>query len=223
VFRLPFLKIDLHVHSNRSDSQSTVKEVISKAREKGLDGIAITDHMRMTPLGLISETDSFLVVPGMEVETMEGHVLVLGIRKMPKRGLSLAEVVSWARREEGVTVVAHPSVPGFTAPEQIIERAQPDAIETLNALVPFERYNQRGRRIAERLMLPQTGGSDSHRSATVGDAYTVVDAAHRTAADVVSAIKEGKVHPAGVRSSLGNRLLSIVGGFLTRGSRRTVA
>lgn len=223
MLRLPFLKIDLHVHTDRSDSQSTVKEVVSKAKAKGLDGIAITDHMRMTPLGLISETDSFLIVPGMEVETMEGHVLVLGIRKMPKRGLSLVEVVLWARREDGVTVVAHPSVPGFTAPEQIIGRAQPDAIETLNALVPFERYNRCGRRIAERLMLPQTGGSDSHRSATVGDAYTLVDAAHRTAADVVSAIREGKVQPAGGRSSLGNRLLSIVGGLSTRGSGREAA
>jgi predicted metal-dependent phosphoesterase TrpH len=190
--------------------------VISKAKEKGLDGIAITDHMRMTPLGLISETDSFLIVPGMEVETMQGHVLVLGIRKMPKSGLSLVEIVSWARKEEGVIVVAHPTVPGFTAPEEIIERAQPDAIETINALVPFERYNQRSRRIAEMLMLPQTGGSDSHRSATVGDAYTLVDVAHRRAVDVVSAIREGRVQPAGGRSSLGDRLISIVGGLSTR-------
>jgi predicted metal-dependent phosphoesterase TrpH len=198
--------------------------VISKAKEKGLDGIAITDHMRMTPLGLISETDSFLIVPGMEVETMQGHVLVLGIRKMPKSGLSLVEIVSWARKEEGVTLVAHPTVPGFTAPEEIIERAQPDAIETINALIPFERYNQRSRRIAERLMLPQTGGSDSHRSATVGDAYTLVEVAHRTAADVISAIREGKVQPAGGRSSLGQRLLSVVGGWSSpRVSGRKVA
>jgi predicted metal-dependent phosphoesterase TrpH len=217
---LPFLKIDLHVHSNRSDSQSTIQEVVSKAKEKDLDGIALTDHMRMTPLGLVSETDSFLIVPGMEVETTDGHVLVLGIRKMPKNNLSLVEVVSWARREEGVTVVAHPAVPGFTAPEEIIERAQPDAIETMNALVPFEMYNQRGRRIAERLMLPQTGGSDSHRSKTVGDAYTLVDVAHRTADDVISAIKEGRVQPAGGRSSLANRLLSILGGLSTRVSGR---
>ncbi|WP_040213390.1 PHP domain-containing protein [Clostridium polynesiense] len=38
------MKIDLHVHTNFSDGQPTYMEVIDKAKELGMDCIAITDH-----------------------------------------------------------------------------------------------------------------------------------------------------------------------------------
>src|SRR5437764_13322972 len=36
--------IDLHVHTNRSDGTFTPTEAVELAAERGLDGIAITDH-----------------------------------------------------------------------------------------------------------------------------------------------------------------------------------
>ena len=103
--------------------------------------------------------------------------------------------------------MAHPMVPGFRTSEEIIKRARPDAIETSNALVPLARYNRQSRELAERLDLPQTGGSDSHRADTVGDMYTSVDTESRTVEGVVRAIKDGRVRPAGRRSKLIQRLL----------------
>ncbi len=210
---MPTLKIDLHIHTNHSDASSTIDEVVKRAKDRGLDGIAVTDHMDTEVFKDIpNEVDGILVIPGVEVEGRNGHVLVLGVQRAPKWNLSLPEITEWARREGGATVVAHPMVPGFRTSEAIIKHARPDAIEALNALVPLERYNRQGRELAERLGIPQTGGSDSHRAETVGDAYTLVDVKRRTVIDVVEAIREGRVRPAGSRSRLSQRLLLMVDG-----------
>ena len=209
---MPTLKIDLHIHTNHSDSRSTIRQVVQRAKERGLDGIAITDHMNASAFREIpEEADGILIIPGVEVESRDGHILVLGVRRAPWKNLSLPEVTEWARRLGGVTIIAHPLVPGFKVHEEIIKQARPDAIETFNALVPLERYNRLSRELAERLGLPQTGGSDSHRADTVGDMYTLVDAKARTVADVLQAIREGKVRPAGRRSKLSQRILTSVG------------
>ena len=210
---MPTLKIDLHIHTNHSDSSSTIDEVVKRAKERGLDGIAITDHMNTKAFREIpKELDGILIIPGVEVESRDCHILVLGVRRAPWGNLSLPEITEWARREGGAAVLAHPMVPGFRASEETIKLARPDAIETSNALVPLARYNRESRELAERLRLPQTGGSDSHRVETVGDMYTLVDAKNRTVAGVVQAIKEGKVRPAGKRSKLSHRLLLIFDG-----------
>lgn len=210
---MPTLKIDLHIHTNHSDSSSTLHQIIQRAKERGLDGIAITDHMDTEAYREIpKEADGILIIPGVEVESADGHILVLGVQRAPRRDLSLPEIVEWARRLGGATVMAHPTVPGLSASEEAIRLAKPDAIETSNALVPLERYNRLSRELAERLGLPQTGGSDSHRAETVGDMYTLVDVENRTVADVVEAIKEGRVQPVGKRSRLSRRLLLMVDG-----------
>ena len=38
------LKIDIHVHSTFSDSTATLDDIVKVAKEKGLDGVVITDH-----------------------------------------------------------------------------------------------------------------------------------------------------------------------------------
>src|SRR5258708_8784427 len=87
--RLMAIKIDLHCHSFFSgDGVSSPEQLIEAARAKGLDGFAITDHNTcdavkymidkgyMRPDGL--PVDNFLIVPGVEVTTAEGHLLCIG-------------------------------------------------------------------------------------------------------------------------------------------------
>jgi len=64
------LKICLHIHTNHSDSISSVEEVVDSARTKKLDGIAITDHNTMAALDdpLICNQD-LILIPGVEVKT----------------------------------------------------------------------------------------------------------------------------------------------------------
>jgi predicted metal-dependent phosphoesterase TrpH len=109
---------------------------------------------------------------------------------------------------------------GFRIYQKALLSAKPDAVETLNASVPFESDNLRSIELAKRLGLPQTGGSDSHSADTVGDAYTLVEAEDKTIEAVVRAIREGNVKPAGCRSKPRMRVLRIFSAVIREVLRR---
>ncbi|MCW4020866.1 MAG: PHP domain-containing protein, partial [Candidatus Bathyarchaeota archaeon] len=75
-------KIDLHVHTCYSgDCTTTLEEVISYARKRGLDGVAITDHDTISgAMRLLERKDTdLLIIPGIEVSTDQGHVLGINV------------------------------------------------------------------------------------------------------------------------------------------------
>jgi len=184
-----------------------VEEVVDSARTKKWDGIAITDHDTMAALDdpLICNQD-LILLPGVEVETWEGLVLVLGLKKPPPKGFSAIEVAEHARKKSGVVIIAHPSIPFHSFSEDVIRRIRPDAIETYNAKTPFSPWMIRSKvAFAKKLRCPQTGGNDSHMRQTVGDMYTLVNAASRAVEDILEAIRIGNVRPAGRPSPLWER------------------
>ena len=70
------LKLDLHIHSQRSpDGIMTLDEIVSLAKARGLDGAAVCDHD--LALTQAPEYDGFLLIPGVEVSTQLGHLLGL--------------------------------------------------------------------------------------------------------------------------------------------------
>ena len=77
------LIIDLHTHTHPAsdDSSMTLDELVLRAREAGLDGVCVTDHDRFLDADearRVSEAHGLLVLPGSEVTTDEGHLLVFG-------------------------------------------------------------------------------------------------------------------------------------------------
>jgi len=210
------LKIDLHTHTDHSDSLATLDEITRYAKRKGIDGVAVTDHMTCEALSsLCEEINGVLVVSGLEVETYEGHLLVLGVRSTPPRRMSLLQAVRWARRHGGVVIAAHPTVPGFRIPFRSLVGARPDAVETLNAKVPLEKWNLESALLALRLGLPQTGGSDSHSAETVGDAYTLIELEDLSVTGILDAIRDGRVRPGGNRSAFRHFVFTTVYGALS--------
>lgn len=77
------MKYDLHVHTYYSDGLNSPTKVVDQAIEKGLDGIAITDHD--TVLGIeeailySKQFDDFNIIPGIELSCVydndEVHIL----------------------------------------------------------------------------------------------------------------------------------------------------
>lgn len=63
------MRIDLHVHSNASDGTDPPAEVMRRARDAGLDGIALTDH-DIAPPPVLVPPDGLRLVTGMELSCM---------------------------------------------------------------------------------------------------------------------------------------------------------
>lgn len=195
------------MHTDRShDGCSSIKEIATVAKRKGLDGIAVTDHDLSLMEGdamRITEELGLLVLPGIEVTTAAGHLLVIN----PKRELNdpaLEKVVESAADDGSIIIVPHPMDPishgmGESAALSIL-RFSP-LVETLNAST-LARYNKRAEGFAIRNALPRVGGSDAHIADAVGDAYTIVESPSCDMESVLHSISKGNTKPAGKRTSL---------------------
>ena len=71
--------IDTHIHESKFslDSKVSLIEIMSRAKEIGLDGICITDHDNndiTEEARELSKKTGFLIIPGVEVLTYEGDM-----------------------------------------------------------------------------------------------------------------------------------------------------
>ena len=189
------LKIDLHVHTCYSyDAVTTLKEVIVYSKKRGLDGVAITDHDTLAGALKLRNSD-LIVIPGIEITTLHGHLLALNVTTPIPPKLDINETIQRIHEAGGIAVAAHPTLFYKSAPSQ--QTAFYDAIEVMNSSsVPFQLSTRLNRKFATRLNLPQTAGSDSHYAPEIGAAYTVIEA-DPDVDEIVRAIKKGATIPVG--------------------------
>lgn len=191
------LKIDLHVHTcYSSDGITTPRAVVAYSKRRGLNGVAITDHDTVDgALKLLGKTD-LIIVPGIEVTALDGHVLALNVTKPITPNLALSETIQRIHEAGGIAAVAHPVTlfKGWRSTDTIPNF---DAIEVINsAAFPFSLSTHLSRKLAVRLNLPQIAGSDAHYGAEIGFAYTLINADPEVD-EIVHAIKNGTPVPFG--------------------------
>ncbi len=204
---VPNLRIDLHLHTNYSiDAKTTLEEAIRYAKKNQLDGIAVTDHDTVEGARRIAKEQDLLVIPGIEVSSQHGHILGLNITEPIQPKLGVAETAERIQLLGGLAVIAHPAVIIKGLGARIDTSSRIDAIEVINAAaIPFYLSIYSSRRLALRLRLPQTAGSDSHYPNEIGSAYTIIDA-DPNPDDVMEAIRKGRTEPRGKPISWMNRL-----------------
>ncbi len=173
------MKVDAHIHSSysREGSPKTCSPelIVTAARRAGMDGICITDHDTMqgyrAALRIQRPGDPF-ILPGCEVSTNRGHLLVLGVECEMKEGVDAHELVDWARSEGGVVSAPHPFYIS-TISTSWLARELSLAVETYNAMASILIYpNPVARKFARKYRLPVTGGSDAHSYEMVGMGVT---------------------------------------------------
>jgi predicted metal-dependent phosphoesterase TrpH len=195
--------IDLHCHSFFSgDGVSSPEALIAAARKRGLHGFALTDHNTcdgsryLLDKGLIREdgqpVDGFLVIPGVEVTTDEGHLLCLGVVLPYMKGAPAAEVCKLVHDMGGITIPPHP-YDLFRAGirQSVLETLEIDALEVFNAATTFKRYNRMAYEFAASRGLPMTAGSDAHHEAAIGTAYTILPTEDFSVRGMLEQIKKG--------------------------------
>lgn len=163
----------------------------------GLNGVAITDHDRIdAALKIAREIKDFLIIPGVEISSLDGHIIGLNIQEIVPKGLSVEETVDKIHELGGLAIACHPRAALKAGLRQRAIRKF-DAIEVINASAfPFKRSVEKARKIATEFGLSQVGGSDAHYAQEIGNAYTLVDA-ELDCDSVAKAIGRGLCQPLG--------------------------
>lgn len=184
------------------DGVSSPEDIIAAARRAGLHALAITDHNTCEAVHYMIErgimradglpVDGFLVIPGIEVTTSDGHLLCLGCQ-LPSnlKGQPAIEVCRMAQEAGGLCVAPHP-YDLFRAGirENVLDALPLDGLEVFNAAITFKRHNHKAYDYATRRGLPMTAGSDAHHADAVGVASTIVETNDFSVRGVLSAMKE---------------------------------
>jgi predicted metal-dependent phosphoesterase TrpH len=199
------IRADLHVHTTYSkDSLITPKDLIYYAKKRGLTACAVTDHNSLDGAYKIAKETDFLIIPGMEVSSADGHIVALNVREFIPRGFSAVETVGLIHKAGGVAIACHPYVlfKGCLR-DKVCESF--DAIEVINARAfPFKRSVKKAQETAEKLKLPRVAGTDAHFGPQIGFGYTEIEAEEPTVQAVIDAIVAGhcSAHGQGVPAYL---------------------
>ena len=197
-------RIDPHVHSFFSgDGVSSPEAMIQAAKRAGLDGIALTDHNTcdgcryLRDIGLLREdgepVEGFLVLPGVEVSTLEGHLLCLGVW-LPNglKGTPVKEVLEMVRAQNGLAIPAHPydrMRAGIR--EDDLDGLEIKCLEVFNSATVLQRHNASALDYAQRRGLAMTAGSDAHHYMAVGRSFTTFPASRLNVRSILDSVTEG--------------------------------
>ncbi|MEJ2320059.1 MAG: PHP domain-containing protein [Gemmatimonadales bacterium] len=104
------IRVDLHTHTRRSpDASLRPVELVLRARDAGLDRIAVTDHGEIDGALEARELAPDLVIVGEEIRC-RGRTELIGLflsERIPM-GLPIEEVVERIRDQDGVVYAPHP-------------------------------------------------------------------------------------------------------------------
>jgi len=200
------LKIDLHVHTIYSyDALITPRELVFYAKKRKLDGVAITDHDKINGALKIAKETDFLIIPGIEISSLNGHIIGLNVHELIPPKLSVDETLDRIHEAGGIAIACHPVV-FFKKSLKGKINSRFDAIEVINSSAfPFNYSVKHSRELAVKLGISHVAGSDAHYGPEIGYAYTVISADSNIDA-IVKSIKNGSCSPHGTAIPLKIRL-----------------
>jgi predicted metal-dependent phosphoesterase TrpH len=189
-------RFDLHTHSFFSkDACHSPEELISAARRRGLDGIAITDHDSCEAHEYLKGCElppDFLVVPGVEVSTAEGHMLCIGATLPRMKGRPAVEVLQAIKDAGGLAIPAHPFDKWRAGIRpKVLDSLDIEVLEVFNAAVTSRRYNDQALEYARKRGLKTTAASDAHHTSAVGISTTLFEMEELTVPALLRALRQG--------------------------------
>ena len=221
------LKLDLHIHSQYSeDATGSPKDIIKILQKKGLQGMAIADHNTVEGglKALKVKPKEFIVIPGVEISTKDGHMLALNVTENIKRHRSVEETVEKIIDAGGLPVVPHlfRNMSGIKKEKLRNIRTKISTIEVFNSC-SLPQTNLKTAKIAKEYGLGGTGGSDAHDPIYAGYAYTTVDNTDINIDSILSEINKKKTWGEGITMPLEyrqDRMMKSIKQFFQRGFRR---
>lgn len=203
------MKFDMHCHTAEGslDGKIPLREYVQLLKDRGFDGMLITDH---NSYGAYHEYQThksepvfqdFVILKGIEYDTLScGHFLIVLPHDLPislfaVRGLPLPVLVRLVHRFGGIIGPAHPFGEKFLSYGRSRRfRKHPDFTDQFDFLEGFNccesrEANNQALKLSVRYELPRFGGSDSHKQNNVGLAYTIFPISISTEDDLIRHIK----------------------------------
>lgn len=198
--------MDSHIHSEYSpDSKSKLKDIFKVAKSRNIDIIAISDHNTVDgskEARRLTKNDDLLVIPSIEISSIEGHILGFGCEEKIDRDLPAAETIDLIHDQSALAIIPHPYCfyrHGLLCKADYKD-LKIDAIETKNARFIVGYCNNKAKNLSKNENLPSLGASDAHYFKFVGDCYSKIDC-EKDIDSVLKSIKKGKVEAFGKGTS----------------------
>lgn len=200
-----WLRGDLHCHSEHSDGDASLADILATARALGLDFLAVTDHNTTSHHAALTTLDpgGLILVPGVEVTTYFGHANVWGLPgqfvefrcRTPEE---MTAALTEAMRSGGLVSINHPKPYG--PPWEFGPLAPCSCVEIWNG--PWPWFNPAALDYADAILrtrrrIVYVGGSDMHhyhppRIPRLGRPTTWIYApGASSSADLIAAIRAG--------------------------------
>jgi hypothetical protein len=212
--------IDLHAHTTpRSNcSSATLEELVESARSRGLDALCITEHDVRWPEGELEDASRLLkfpLIPGVELSTDVGHVLVFGPLERPLwLGYRFEQLVEEVARTGTAIVLPHPVRNVAGARAKAAGHVEPSAevvagwehwslVHAIEA-VSTQTVSSEHELTAAALILspmPSVGASDAHGPGLAGVYATEFAGAVVDVESLAAEIRAGHVRPVSFEGS----------------------
>lgn len=170
------MKIEFHVHTEASPcSDLTYQKLIKKIQNARIDAVVVCDHNTISGAQILKKIAPFKIIVGEEIETREGEIIGLFLRKKIKKNLSSKETIRQIKAQGGLVCLPHPfdRLRRKRLKFWAIKKYQTDfdLIEIFNSriLLPFD--NQKAKIWAQKHHKMPIVGSDAHSLGEVGKTY----------------------------------------------------
>jgi hypothetical protein len=198
------LYADLHIHTvYSSDSVIQPKTLVDMLLAHNFIKVAaVTDHDSVrgcrATMNLATAYPDILIIPGVEISTPNGDMVVLGTEEMPPKPWNPQDVADYAKSIDAVAIVAHPFRQYGMG--DLARNLKVDAIEVLNG-GSTSTANKQAKEMAQELGLPGTAGSDAHQISELFSVNTQIQAA-LDVDEVLKAIRKGSISAQPTRGSI---------------------
>jgi hypothetical protein len=202
--------IDLHTHTRPLswDSYLDPDELVERSKAAGLDGICLSEHdffWKPEDVEAIAKRHNYLVLPAIEINTDDGHILAYGLTKYVYGMHRSHELADHLDQANGAMVAAHPyrrQMPWYIDSErdydEALVRASRNpayrycaALESLNGR-GTEQENAFSQRLCDLMKMPGTAGSDAHARTDIGRCATQFEKRIESIEDLIEELRAGR-------------------------------
>ena len=210
--------IDLHTHTRPLswDSYLSPDELVERSKAAGLDGICLSEHdyfWKPEDVLELAQRHNYLVLPAIEINTDDGHILVYGLEKYVYGMHRSHELAHYVEEAHGVMIAAHPyrrQMPWYMESdrdyqEALVRAARNPAYRYCAALEVIngrgtEKENEFSQQLCDLMQMRGSAGSDAHARIDIGRCATYFERDIDDSEALIEELKAGRFRPVDLTS-----------------------